>query len=396
VVEAGLLGLAQAARNVPLAGIALAALAAALGVLPPRWARPAGIAVLVLALGHAALGSHWFVDRMARDPLLARATEIPRGETSLRLVHEARFGREWSGVLVLAASGSGYALAAHGEDHPGFHLGGSGPARFVTGDELSFLGDGRMLVLTHQKSGAELRLVDAAAPETAVWQHTLPGVIASDLAAEPATGAWRLTAEGARDGYLTVVTGVAGQEAVSESRWPLPPGGRSALAVGTDSALAVTFDWRPPSDAWPAILPVVTMAVRYRTEMHLWLLDAARARRLAATRLSVRCVALPTATTPFACLAWDGARTHLWSVDAHGRRAPIGTLPGGGGRWPSASEDRIVLLQDGMAWLVDPGRRLAERLQLPGAPVQVVYRGGRVGAVSRDPDGVTLRLYALN
>jgi len=45
---------------------------------------------------------------------------------------------------------------------------------------------------------------------------------------------------------------------------------------------------------------------------------------------------------------------------------------------------------------VEPGRRLAWRLDLPPPPAEVVYRSGRLGTVSRDREGIAVRLYEVN
>jgi hypothetical protein len=41
-------------------------------------------------------------------------------------------------------------------------------------------------------------------------------------------------------------------------------------------------------------------------------------------------------------------------------------------------------------------RRLAWRLDLPEPAAEVVYRGGRLGTVSRDREGITVRLYEVS
>jgi hypothetical protein len=57
---------------------------------------------------------------------------------------------------------------------------------------------------------------------------------------------------------------------------------------------------------------------------------------------------------------------------------------------------RLVRMADDPALLEEPGRRLAWRLDLAQPPVEVVYRSGRLGTVSRDRDGITVRLYEVN
>jgi hypothetical protein len=47
-------------------------------------------------------------------------------------------------------------------------------------------------------------------------------------------------------------------------------------------------------------------------------------------------------------------------------------------------------------WLVDPDRRLAFALALLEPAAEVAYRRGRLGTLSRDPSGITVRLYEVD
>ncbi len=100
-------------------------------------------------------------------------------------------------------------------------------------------------------------------------------------------------------------------------------------------------------------------------------------------------------------LAWElsYSRVFLWLVAARPLDRPDlalrfdGVLARARTRPPRL---RLALWQSDAAWLVEPGRRLAWQLDLPQPPVEVVYRSGRLGTVSRDHEGITVRLYALD
>src|SRR5262249_18467394 len=104
------LSLHQAAIGASTATVALLGVAAVLATRPRHAARAAAAAIAVLAILPVGLGSRWFVERFARDPLLAAVPQLEETRGALRLLSRAPVGG-WAAGLDLSPSGLRYTVS---------------------------------------------------------------------------------------------------------------------------------------------------------------------------------------------------------------------------------------------------------------------------------------------
>jgi Zn-dependent protease with chaperone function len=402
------LALHEAARLLPGAAVAPLATAAALLTLGPGWTRWVALAATALAVAIPATGSTWFVDRFASDPLLGRSPGLAWRDGAARVLRQARLeGRARD--LRLAPSGLAFAARGQSEDDdaPGrFHVGRfPGGVRQVEAVDLRFLADDRLLVLTRAGPGAVLRVVraDGGAPDP--WRRELPGLVAWDLLADAAGGAWRVAGYDPGGRALVVVAGTVGRDDTVERRWTIPepedledPGylaGRRVLLERRAS--------RPPLPApigW--LLGRLGLGDRGAMQWEVWRHDAGGDRRLLASALHFACDPPRLPAEAFTCLAYDrGVRTLVWALDAEtGALSPLGVLPAGvltatalgpGGRVAARTLQGEILL-------LEPASRDAVRFALPGGSGRVTglaLEDGGLGVLARHGGGSTITVYEI-
>lgn len=375
----------QAARARPGVVVGLAAIVAVLLAAGGRRRRIAAAVALTLAAATLALGSHDLLLRFGRDPFFAAVAPLPLDERSLAVVRKVELpGQVMS--LRLSPSGARHAVQLVGASTsraiPPFRVG----ELDVAATDLAFLDDDRVLALVEGRGAPELRMIAIESDGRPVWAQAVPEIDEAELEVESETGEWWITGSLSYGGQAVILSGKAGAEGVTERRWDLPlspsdPGIYRAVVSSSPVALAVKTSYAV--SLHPLAILAATSPPFARSE--LWLLEERGARRLLSSGLEASC--LREAGGRFPCLAFDGERTLVWSVDAPGETShPAGSLPGrvlSSARGPAGTI--AVLNERREVFLVDLPSGRAARVRVPAsgpAPyVLAVGRGGVVGVL---------------
>jgi Zn-dependent protease with chaperone function len=397
----------QAALTRPSAAVALAGVAAALAFARRPAARWAALGVAVAAALPVLAGSRWFLDRFARDPFLAHPEPLAVTTVAVQPVREARIGAP-ARQLRLSPSASRFAVRpldteADGELRPARRLSVrsfSGPEREVDAEDVRFLNDLRVLALVRQPAGLELRAVSLDDAQDVTWRLALPDVRGARLELDTALGLWRVTGTEPDGRAALVVGGRLNEDTFEGHRWPVPPasGGAAPLPPVASQHAALAVRVHVETGAMPVVV-LATAAVPLRSEV--WALSPEAPRLLATSGLDVRCVDPPIdhSDAKFTCLAYEGRKTLLWTVDARaGHLDPVASLPGRIFALQPASDRRLLgWAEDGLVQ-IDAARGEAVRLQLPAAadrPSELAPVGDSFGALAATADGAVVTVYQV-
>ena len=402
------LRLHQAALSRPAAAVALLGVAAALALARRPAARWAALGAALVSLLPVLAGSRWFLDRFARDPFLAHPEPLRISDIAVQPTRETRIGSA-AMQLRFSPSASRFAIRpleaeADGEPRAVRRLSVrsfSGPEREIEAEDVRFLNDLRVLALVQVPAGLELRAVSLDDARDVSWSQALPDVRAPRLEVDTGIGLWRVTGM-EPDGRATVVIGGRLNEGgFAGHRWALLPEsdtGAPLPPVASERA-ALVVRVHLETGAMPALMPAPAPWVPLRSEV--WALAPGTPRLVATSGLDLRCVDPPIdhADTKFVCLAHDGRRTVLWTVDARsGHLDPMASLPGRifalqpapGGKLLGWAEEGLVQ--------VDVARGEAVRLQLPPAaerPTELSPAGDSLGALALTPGGAVVTVYQV-
>jgi Zn-dependent protease with chaperone function len=403
------LRLHQAALTRPGAAIALLGMAAALALARRPAARWAALVAAVLAALPLVTASRWFLDRFARDPFLAHPPTLPLRRVVARPLRETRIA---SGAVQLRLSPSAARFAvrpmepgAPDEDARPLRRisvrSFSGPEREVEAEDLHFLNDLRVLALLRAGTGLELRAVSLDDAQDVSWTQPLPDLRGARLELDASLGVWRVTGAEPGTRATVVVAGRLNESGFEGHRWPALPAVPAAAVdlpavASTQGALAVRL--QAETAALPSLLLAgLPPAVPLQTE--LWTLAEEGPRRLATSGLDLRCTPppLPHADARFTCLAFDGRRTLLWSVDARsGALEPLASMPGRiFSLQPAAPERLLGWAEDGLVG-IDTARQDAARIELPAdaeRPVELAPVGDSLGALATGADSAVVTVY---
>jgi Zn-dependent protease with chaperone function len=404
------LRLHQAAQARPAATVALLGMAAALALARrpgPRWA---ALAATVLAAVPVVAGSRWFLDRFARDPFLADPPRLHARPVAAQPVRETRIGSA-AAQLRLSPSASRFAVrpveAADADDEgsrPRRRLSVrsfSGPERDLEAEDLRFLNDLRVLALVRVPSGLELRAVSLDDAQDISWSAVLPDVRTPRLELDPGLGVWRVTGTDAAARAAVVLRGRLNESAVEEARWALLPAAEEGVAlpavVSHEGALVVRVRLEP--GAIPGLMLAGAPSVPLRSE--LWALGPGAPRLVASSGLELRCVDPPVShpDATFTCLAFDGRRTLLWSVDARsGHLEPRASLAGRVFALHPSAHGRLLGWAETGLVRVDAARGELVELQLPAdadRPFELAPVGDSLGALAATHDGAIVTVYQI-
>jgi hypothetical protein len=276
--------------------------------------------------------------------------------------------------------------------------------------DLRLMNDTLLMALLQDedRTTVELRPHDPAKP--AEWRVDLdPLLEGAQLAANPATGAWRVTGTHPESGaFVRAAGGLDGSFTVD--RWD--PGATGAAWVGGDGpavlgvaprsgALADDYLEEDLEEDPPALWWLLAGALGERFGSRVMSLGAEGAREICESQLFVQCDAAPPGDAGLLCRANDGSRTLLWWVDPEsGEREVAASVEGFA--WPprSRSDAWLLTVNDGAKqhlYRLKDDRMV--RLDVGETPpwIQAVagYEGG-VGILASDRAGrALLRRYAL-
>jgi Zn-dependent protease with chaperone function len=398
----GVVRLHMWARSMAAAAVLPLACAAALafsGGRAARWLSAAAAAVGAAVIG---AGSPVVLDALADDPLL------PRALPPLTKTLDGKPAREFSVPFPVATarlSPSGERVASvrvadydTDETATAFHVGrAGGPLTPVSAQDLVFLGDEHLLTVENRANGVDLRQLDIDAPHGVRWQRHIPGIVSTELSVDRSTNRWRVV--GFESGEVTLVEGEIG--GVGEQRWTVARGrpGLFAVAAAGRSAVAVESTYEPNAlqarGFWQLalFLPLADMS------SHIWHIDASGRRDLGLSRAEVRCVSEQVGLPRLACVAFDGTRSRVVTLDpGTGRVTPVAVLKGRfffdsrvmNGWLTGWNESGPVALQLDRAEIVRVGVD-------PGGPVpsSLAAADDMVAAVTYGDPGSVVRLYAI-
>jgi heat shock protein HtpX len=319
-------------RSLSAAAVLPLALAGALAF----WDRPRVryLSAPVAAAGLATMlaGFPAFLDAFGSDPLL-----VPAGAPSWKPLPPgpfAEFPLEFAATeLRLSPGGRSIAVVAANETEEGpltFHLGRAGESLVpLEATDLIFTDDEHVLFLESGGTGVHLRYASVSSPAAALWHQHVDGLLAAQLSVGRDRRTWHLDGrEGS--GRLVHVQGRIGGDAGVERRWKSNGRYGAMVAVASSGASAVVVETqydaaRPPLGLWQLamFLPLPSSesfirAVHPDGDVHI-----------GASRLDVRCVAEQRGIERLACIAFDGTRSRVFSIDPETRRiAPVIQMDG--------------------------------------------------------------------
>jgi Zn-dependent protease with chaperone function len=402
------LRLHQAALTRPSAAVALLGVAAALALTRRPAARWAALLAALVSVLPVLAGSRWFLDRFARDPFLAHPQPLVIQDLPAHPRRETRIGSA-ARQLRFSPSASRFAVRpvepeADGEPRTARRLSVrsfSGPERELEAEDLGFLNDLRVLALVRVPAGLELRAVSLDDAQDVSWIQPLPDVRAPRLELDTGLGVWRVTGTEPDGRAAMVIGGRLNEDGFEGHRWTLLPESDTGVpqppVASQRAALAIRVHLEIGS--MPALMLAPVPSVPTRSEV--WALAPGVPRLVATSGLELRCVDPPIghADAKFTCLAYDGRRTVLWTVDARaGHLDPVASLPGRIFALQPAPDGRLLgWAEDGLVQ-VDLARGEAVRLQLPPAaerPTELAPAGDALGALAAADGGAVVTVYQV-
>jgi Zn-dependent protease with chaperone function len=313
------IALHQAARSWPGAAAVPLAFATANYLRGGRTRWVSAIAVVV-GLFAAVAGTTAFLDTVGRDPFLKRGStlafrrvRVPRGDGSVVpfSASEVRVSPQGRSVLLVEEDD---------DDRRTIHVGRVGePLASFNVDDGLFVDDRHVLLVETSSNSAVLREIDLDAANTVVWQLAIPDVGVTDTLLSPAGDAWRLYGR-VHGNVMVRLDGTLGQPAIERKEWKLESSARDypwVLTSDGDQAIVVEQQYRagpldglaPLASAWFFPAGRTTTVVRRVT--------SSGAAEIAVSRLRPYCNTSPVIGEPPVCVAFDGTRSHIFTMDEH-------------------------------------------------------------------------------
>lgn len=328
----------QSARTMSAPLVWSIAVAGALVWTRNRFALAGAVLAAIAAAALALASSMWFLDRFGRDPLLVRgewmtaATLNLRPSTELDLPFYGSHVRLSPGSRAIAVSEDEDSGGENGHTGPTFHVGRPEAALVpLQADDLRFVDDQRVLLLTSARDGVDLREVAIAPPNHILWAVHLPLLTAPRLSLNTDDLSWRVLGSN-RAREVVRFEGQVGDVAFRETRWPLGPesdGYIAALAASEDRAIAVESHYERSllQRTMPAVLSQLTWTMP-RTLATLRAVGPGGHQALRASRFGAQCITEPVHGRSIVCSVFDGTDTRLLTLNARGDVTPVGTMPG--------------------------------------------------------------------
>ena len=382
-LAAALVGLGAALATLPRrrrAGLALAGLAAALGVASLLGARRGG-ATPDIAWSEAAAHEEaretfrGTVARLSLSPSgsgwALRESRVPDGDTDAGEAEAMMASVRWT-------------VGRFG-----------GTRRSLRGADIAWADDARVLaILERDDDSLEVRAEDAERGDT-LWRLALPLVHGADLVASPGRGEWVVTGRSADGDSIVVLRGAVGADRWSRAAWPddeTP--GRAAVTFPDGSALVTSFA-RP----LPGPLGFLSFLGAGPLHWEVWHVGPAGRRRLTTVSGLLDCAADAGDSTGALCVEQGLGAGTAWRVSPGGAMSRAASLDADYGVRRAGPDGRIALgaLGESRAAVLDPRTATALRLTLPPATeryiTDVAAAGDRVATLSTGREGATLTLY---
>jgi Zn-dependent protease with chaperone function len=293
---------------------------------------PAGAAVALAGL-LVVVGTLWFRDSFADDPLAVGRPAAQVGSTQLQLVREIQIdGQAYD--LRLAPSGARIAAFFVGKQRSGFQV-ELADGGFVTiqAADLAFLDDERVAVLRYKKGGGlSLQVLELGAEPLMEYEIEIETVTDPVLRVDPLDGRWEVAGALLYEGQATLLSGEIGSDAYQRSDWSFATPDDAYLTTFETNAggpaLAVTT-WLEYG-SFTGILMGLSPLAQYSLPGAIWAVGASDQTRLVTTAAHVWCAEPLARQQVFTCVSTHPESvTAIWSVDAvSGRVRFVARIPG--------------------------------------------------------------------
>jgi len=403
----GAVGLNQASLAIPSGAVLPLALAAALTLRPRRAWRLAAIPIALVGVMIGIAGSGSFLYAFGRDPFLVteRAlpietlTSTPAADFTIpAMVSDLRLSPSGRQIALLKhAVAAGVVTSVSVATTSTFSIGAPG-SKFVplSANDVLFLDDQRLLTLTIAGTDTVLRQVTLPS-QAVVWEQQIPNLHNARLSYRSGAQRWIVTGM-SLEGRLVAVEANVGSTEVRRRDWNIADqtGWPDAWAVDGDSVLVAQRQFDVEGLSWTLLFMLDHMQTR------LTRITPNATSKIAASQLDTSCSDRAFDAARLACLAFDGTRTHLVSVDPAGVSQPIGSLKGHfvsyrptrdgwlsgwltSGRWLNSTQVAVNVVS---------GRAVAIPRELRADELTVV--GETAGVLSHAGMSTRVRMYRLN
>ncbi len=412
--------------------LGLAGMLFSLGRRRAYW--PAGAAVALTGL-LIVVGTLWFRDSFAEDPLAAGRPAARAGSAQLQFIREIPI-EGWPYDLRLAPSGARVAALLVEEQRGGFQV-ELADGGFVTieASDLAFLDDERVVLLRYRATGElSLQVLKLGAEPVTEYAIDIEPVTDPALRVDPPGARWEVSGAVYYEGQATLLSGEIGSDAYQRSDWSFVGPDDSYLttfeANAGGPALAVTtrFDY----GGFAGLLVSLNAMARYSLPSAIWRVGASDHARMVATASHLWCAEPLAGQRDFTCVSTHPeSATAIWSVDAQTDRVTfVASIPGeyyeatlgqGGVLLLNGyySPPALVELSSGASWTLDvpvlPGQGSGSEsgsvetgesdwlLDLlfgesePGVYYEAMaIQGDVVALAAAEEDGTEIRLYRIS
>jgi Zn-dependent protease with chaperone function len=396
----------QASAALPAAAVLPLALAGALAMRPRRAWRIAAVPVCLVGLMIGIAGSGSFLHAFGRDPFLVDAPLLPVQTLTGSPVADVTLPGILSG-LRLSPGGTRIALmkyTAGPRPVMRFSVGAPGSGfTSIAATDLLFLDDDRVLAMTVDGVRARLQELRVGS-DSAAWEQSIENLAGPRLAYRRGSNRWVVTGMD-DEGRLVSVEGIVGGGSLTRREWNLMDRDEvtEAWAIEGDTALRAQrgFGFDPRGGG---ALALTLMAMLDGLETRLTRITPAGRTDVAVSRLETFCTDHAFNGERLVCMAYDGARTHVFAFapaadtpDAIGSLAghflaSMPTREGWVSGWTTTGLGAVNL--PGYVALDLVSRRL---VAVPGElrAEEVTAAGDVAAIVTHDTSSTRVRLYAL-
>jgi Zn-dependent protease with chaperone function len=390
----------QATRNNYAAPVMTLALAGALASRRGRLSRYLAILVAAPALVAAAAGSTWFLDRFGRDPFLVSARPLPVNFLTHSLASEFEVPFD-VGDLRLSPHGASIAVSRSEDDDsddevPTFHVGSArGPLTPVKADDLAFIDDTRLVLVSTGDEGAEIRGVRIDNPKSDTWHVHVDDVQQGTLSVDAGRGEWQILGwDSSR--RIVRAEGHVGAAAVDVTRWNgFAPTGAWVNATATSGTTLLAVDKRYDRGIFNAgmLMPSLLRFAPLHNESRVWRVTPDIHSHMSTTLLDTDCTA-NVVDEALVCTAYDGARTGILRIDAATATVmPLASIAGRFIAYGSRSRGWLTGWLDSTPVAFRVATKEAVRVTAFPPPTSIAAGVDAIATVSNGPDGSLVRVY---
>jgi Zn-dependent protease with chaperone function len=370
--------------------------------------RRKSLRVLALLCGIAGcipivLGTHWFRERIIRDLLVTAFPEF--AVSNLPAEKIAGFAVETgSSELRLSPRGTRVAVRYGDSDDEGpynfaiYEINGVRHST-VEAEDLHFINESQMLVLSANSSGLTLDLVAESKSSSSLW-HSPKVIRTGRLAVAPATGEWRILTQ-TREGNLIRFNGILGKDGVNRTEWAAPTPTEHWATTGTSGSGPVSIwihqRWRTNARSLAAALS--SDSNEYPVESSLFWGRQANASFAIRSGAQVTCLDPPVGEDKTVCFAYYDGATNVLEVDPSNESTiALGSIPGAA--WASVFGNPQMLLfslKDAPA-LLHLGQRHIFRFSAPSGILSLGAASSSeiIGTLTKEGDRSMLTLFRLD